>query len=127
MEAKMFDVDEWSGLISQLINLTRDNHLKWSAAGTELSVDINNTTYLISAKDFDDQPPWVLAVRVKTTDGGQEIDRIVSQPYPPTAGKPETLVSPLREAALRNAFGGPDLVKQLLADLNALNTTPDPF
>lgn len=123
----MLNVDEWSSLISQLINLTREGNLKWSASGTELSVDINGTNYLILAKDFDDQPPWVLIVRVGSEDSWQEIGRIASLPYSPEGGKPETLVAPLREAALRNALGGPELVKRLLADLRDLDSAPDPF
>lgn len=124
----MLEASEWTALILKLRQLTDMEKLRWElqSPSGRLSTEINDTTYLIEARDDDNSAPFVLRIRTGSETDWVEVDSLLSTAGFETSWEPGTLVIPLMDAASRAARGGSRVVAKLLADLNAIDPSdPD--
>lgn len=125
----MFSELEWSTLINKLRQLTEKRKIEWhdNRVGG-LYASVNDITYLIGSKDSDGVAPYLLSVRrVRSEDDWDELDVLESAPGMETDLAPWTKVEPLRDLALRMSRGGPEVVQNLLAELNDLDPSDPPI
>jgi hypothetical protein len=120
----VFKEDEWKGMLSKLLQLTKENKLKWQINATNgVEAAVGKVRYNIDSVDNDGAPPFKFEVITNEDIWTQRvIDSIVSTPI--NDGKAQSLVSPLRDAAYRVAVGGDQLARDLLDDLFAIDPTP---
>ena len=122
----MFDRDEWIALITKLKQLTENDLLEWvmNPHGA-LIAQVNEIDYVIRALDWDNSPPWVLAVIRRDDVEGEPLARLESQAGN-TENNPGSMLFGLRDLAYRSATGAGSLAKKLLADLDLIDPTPPP-
>ncbi|QHF19546.1 hypothetical protein GTU71_00845 [Rathayibacter sp. VKM Ac-2762] len=127
----MFSHSEWAILVSKLRQLTESGKVLWNLEGnTSLSVTVGKTIYRLGARDEDDAPPWALYViqmsNKYTLEPERLIDTLNGEYGEESDVKPGTLVPGLRDVAYRMALGGPQLAKDLLSEMAAIDPTEPP-
>ena len=126
----MFSNEEWSSLITKLRHLTESGKVNWKPMGESgLIVDVGSGQYTITDRDSDGQPPWVFKVYSKgesKNDPARAVDSIESEYTAENVLYPATLIPGLRDIAFRMSLGGPQLARELLADMNEIDPSAPP-
>ena len=126
----MFSHEEWASLIAKLRQLTEGEKVKWNPLGDSgLKLELGEAVYIITDRDNDGQAPWVLTVYRKgesKSDPARKIDTIESDYSAENVRFPGTLVPGLRDIAFRMSLGGPQLARDLLAEMDELDPSAPP-
>ena len=134
----MFDNQEWITLVGRLSALTQEQKLAWTMRNDVLVARAANFMYRIGSVDGDGRQPFFLAISrslplpdSEEAEVFSEIDRINS--LNETQSDPwnsETLgrsIVNLRDLALRDAQGAPQIFEELLDSLSSLGESDVPF
>ena len=121
----MFESEEWLAIIRKLIRLTEMGKLSWVLNDHgALIAEVEGIEYVVRPQDWDNLPPWVLAV-LNANDDSDPIATITSAPGDADED-PQAMLFKLRALAHREATGSGQLARKLIEALDRLDE-PDVF
>jgi hypothetical protein len=122
LELQVFEDSEWLALINRLTQLTTNQVAKWEiGGGGDVTTTIAKTEYLMFSVDSDDRQPYALVVRREERGSWRDLARLESGPLDRHGDDVETsqALVDLYALAHRMALGGPQLVQELLAEMDS--------
>lgn len=118
----MFSKEEWLTLIGKLIHLTEEEKISWEPVGLEqLSVSVGRIVYNLRTQDADGSDPFILTVSKGAGEDALEIGSLTSSIHASSERDPEGHIRDLWPLAFRSSLGGPSLVNDIFAGLDAID------
>jgi hypothetical protein len=118
----VFEDSEWLALIDRLTQLTMKQVAKWEVTGIgDVATTIARTEYLMFSVDSDGRQPYALVVRREERGTWRDLARLESGPLDDQRDDVHTsqALVDLYTLAYRMALGGPQLVQDLLAEMDS--------